>query len=218
MPSRSKKIEVYCPECHTRNQFVQWEVVDAAENPPLVARILDGTLFDFTCDNCEEEITLEFSVRFEDSRAKLMFQYEAPRAPVLPVPRKLPPEFRLRRISDQNAFIELARIWKNSLDDSVMLLVKHMLARDVEEQHGIRPLVCSYDGLGEIEGEPSLDYFVWLPEEQEPRVFSIPRNLYDDLKAKLPDEAEQILPDGQWIDWNSATAQKLFEMLKHPVK
>ena len=214
MPSRSRRIDVLCPECQERNPFVQGEVVDAAENPPLVDRILDGTLFDFTCTNCEEEITLEFSARFEDHARRFLFQYDAPHAPELSLRPPPSPEYRLRRVTDQNAFTELARIWKDSLDDGVMLLVKHMLVKDVEEQMGVRPLVCSYDQPSEVEGEPFLDYVVWMPEEDEPRLFSMPRMIYDELKVALPDDVDEILPDGQWAGWNAASAQRIYEALQ----
>lgn len=213
MPSRSRRIEVLCPECRAPNPFVQWEVVDAAENPPLMDRILEGTLFDFVCTNCEEEITLEFSARFEDHAAALIVKYEAPRGPALEEPWIPGEKYRLRRVSDQNAFTELARIWKDSLDDSAMLVMKHMLARDVEEQHRIRPLVCGYEGLGEVDGEPCLSFIVWLPQDNEPRAFSVSSSVYEEIRARLPADAESTSSGERWVDWDSAAAQRIYDVL-----
>ena len=184
--------------------------MDASENPGQVTAILEGELFDFTCRNCEQEITLEHSIRFEDHSARAMCQHDPPRQALLELPSETPADYRLRRLSDQNAFIELIRIWKESLDDGVMLLVKHMLARDVEEEAGVRPLVCSFENQSEVEGEPYLDYVVWLPEEEDPRLFSMPMQTYNRFRSILSNELDRLLPAGQWVDWDSATAQRLY--------
>ena len=212
--SRSRPIEVLCPECRAPNPFLQWEVVDAGENPAQVKGILDGELFDFTCRNCEQEITLDHSIRFEDHSACAICQYDPPRHVPLDLPPDPPPAYRLRRLSDQNAFIELVRIWKDSLDDGVMLLVKHMLARDVEQNLGVRPLVCSFDSTGEVEGERSLDYAVWMPEEEEPRLFQMSISLYDQFQIALESDLPEILPDGEWVRWDQSTAQRIIEALE----
>src|SRR5688572_14040036 len=98
MPSRSRQIKVLCPECQAPNPFTQWEVVDAAENPEAVDAIVDGSLFEFTCRNCEEEITLDFSVRMEDhSYGGIgMVQYDAPRQVTLEKPPAPKPWYKLR--------------------------------------------------------------------------------------------------------------------------
>jgi len=212
VPSRSNRIDVVCPECQARNPFEQWEVVDAVESPDLVARILEGTLFDFTCRNCEELITLDYSFRLEDHANRRMLQYDPLRGIPLEAPAIPLSNYRLLRVSDPNAITEVARIWKDSLNDGVMLVIKHLLAGDLERSLGFRPDVCGYTGRADVEGEAHLAFVVQFNDE-EPRDYSVQWSLYEKLRAGQVDGAGADITGQGWIPWNSETAGRLLRAL-----
>lgn len=50
--SLANPFDLNCPRCGTAFWVNVWTIVDNAEHPDLVARILDGTLHDATCSHC----------------------------------------------------------------------------------------------------------------------------------------------------------------------
>ncbi len=210
MPSRSKRLEVLCPECQAPNPFLQWEIVDSAENPELCQLILDGSLFDFTCRNCEEEITLDFSIRFEDHAHERMVQYDAPRGPQLALVDPPNPWYRMRLVRDQNAFIEVVRIWNDNLEDYVMLVLKHLLVRDYEAETGQRPLLCSYMSRSSESELDRFEYAISFRGDASPRFTSgdVP---YSELLFGMSRHAEELMPNGQWVPWDHEMAKRLLD-------
>jgi len=214
VPSRSRNVDIVCPECEARNPFTEWEIVDSALNPELFAAIVDGSLFDFTCRHCQEVITLDFSIRLHGPDTRAMIQYDAPRGPQLETSAAPTPEYRLRKVRDQNGFIELARIGKDSLNDGVMLLLKHMLARDLEQQFGNRPLVCGYDSIVEEAGERFLGFAFVMPDDTEPRLFPATYKNYEGFVRAMEPDLQDIMPPGTWVNWDHQTAQRLLDALE----
>jgi len=52
MPSLAQRPELTCPQCNQTFQAEIWQVVDAAERPDLLEKVLQGTIHDLPCPQC----------------------------------------------------------------------------------------------------------------------------------------------------------------------
>lgn len=59
-------VNIPCPQCDTIIPFGAWTLVNAKENPEAVAKIIDGSLFEFQCPQCGYEAHLAQPCLFVD--------------------------------------------------------------------------------------------------------------------------------------------------------
>lgn len=60
------EVNVPCPQCDAIFPFDAWTLVNTKENPEAVAKIIDGTLFEFRCPKCGYEAHLAQPCLFVD--------------------------------------------------------------------------------------------------------------------------------------------------------
>src|SRR5262249_49154899 len=142
--NRSALIEIVCPFCGAKKRVRVWLNLNAQENPGQIEDALSGKLFEVDCKGCKGEIPLEHSLHFHDPSEKRYYRFDAPSGGLQARTEELVEGgsgYDLRRTADFSSSLELLHIWNEGLDDAPMLLMKHMLAAEVEQQAGNPPLI-----------------------------------------------------------------------------
>jgi hypothetical protein len=211
-------VDYHCPHCHARNRIQAWTIVNAARDPHLAERILDGSLFEFSCRGCEAVHLLDHALLFCDEARSLAILHAPPADPLMPdekVLNALSVEYQLRVVEDGNAFRELVHVWQDRLDDAAMLLLKHMLAARVLEDTGVCPVMCSFDARVNVERQEWLEYIVFQTEERAAETLRVPLSVYQSLEQEIAPQRASLFPNGQWIAWDDETAQQVWETLQN---
>jgi len=215
--SSSREVEFFCPHCKARNRATMWLQVNAASDPALARRVVDGSLFEQTCWHCRQTTALDHTLRYQDPQRRLWLLNAPPDDPLAGEleSAQAPPEgYRLRRVEDMNALKELLHIWDDDLDDATMLLLKHMLAARVLRDTGSAPALCSYDTQITRDRQEWLEYIVFQTEESEPETLTVPMIVYADLLKTIEPHKEELFPIGEWVHWDHTTAGRMWEALQ----
>jgi hypothetical protein len=217
----SQDIEFQCPACRGRNTVTLWPRIDAESAPELMDRLYAGTLFDHVCAHCYETSSLDHTVLVEMDAAKTALLNAPPNDPLAQAVNRSDPalgEYRLRRVTDSNALRELALALHDGLDDSAMLLLKHMLAARVMQDRGEPPVLLAYESTMQDGSREWLEYMLFQTEESDAETLTVPMAVYNDvLRTALPHQ-EDIFPAGKWVDWNDETAQRVWERVQQKVE
>jgi hypothetical protein len=215
--SDARTVEFFCPHCKARTQSSFHTRIDAATEPDLSAQLLAGTLSEVTCWHCGERTLMEHSLVYVSRDRSGAIWLDPPNDPL---GFAAPPEGgtgpRMRRVRDANALRELATVWRDSLDDRAMLLLKHMLAARMFEETGSAPVLLAYEDRFNEEGQEWLEYVVFTDEEGDPEALRTPVSTYKSVVDALDANREkvgQVLAPGTWVDWNGETARNLWEAL-----
>jgi hypothetical protein len=217
MPSRQTHLDYYCPHCKARNHAELWTLLDASTDAGLAQQVLDGTLFEHECAGCKQVSALDHAVRFVDPKLGVCYWLDPPGDPLGQEAARndgLMEEFRLYRVQEMNAFRELVHVWKDHLEESAMLLLKHMLAARVMQDSGAAPVLCSFDALVKLDNGEWLEYIVFQTEESEPETLRIPWNVYASVCESLSPYVERVAQPGRWVDWDDKTAAAIWEMMQ----
>jgi hypothetical protein len=210
--AEKQALDYLCPSCKARNSIQVTLSVDAVD-VPAVEGLLDGTLFEFRCTACSSVNPMDHSVQFIDTKQAVCFRYAPqgdPLAAMLPEDTAWA-EYSLRAAPDMNAFRELVHVWRDSLDNASMLLLKHMLAARVLEDSGSAPVLLSFDARVNMDGAEWLEYVLFQTEESDPETVRTPIGVYHSLAEVAAPAGERLWPRGQWADWDERSAAALWE-------
>ena len=59
--SRHHIEKVTCPSCHHEGDFEVWDSINTALNPEMKEKVLNQSIFLYTCPNCGETFRLNYS-------------------------------------------------------------------------------------------------------------------------------------------------------------
>jgi len=213
----SQDIEFQCPHCKGRNTVMLWPRIEAESAPELMDRLCAGTLFDHVCSHCYETTSLDHTVLVELGAARTAILNLPPNDPLARVVSLEDPalsEFHLRRVTDSNALRELAVILRDGLDDSTMLVLKHMLAARVMQDRGEPPVLLAYESTMRDGSRDWMEYMLFQTEESEPEILTVPLSVYMDVERTAAPLKDDVFPVGRWIDWNDDTARRVWDRVQ----
>jgi hypothetical protein len=216
----SQDIEFQCPACKGRNTVTLWPRIDAESAPELMDRLYAGTLFDHVCAHCYETSSLDHTVLVELGAAKTAILNAPPNDPLaqaIDLSDSALAEYRLRKVTDSNALRELALALHDGLDDSAMLLLKHMLAARVLQDRGDPPVLLAYESTMHDGAREWMEYMLFQREESDPETLTVPMAVYNDVLQTAQPYQDEVFPTGRWVDWNDETAQRVWEQVQQKV-
>src|SRR5258708_1350427 len=209
-------IEVVCPFCAAKNRTKVWLNLNTLTDPIQIEDALNGKLFELECKGCESEIPLEHSLHFHEPASLRYYRFDGPSGGLQARAEELEDDGRgyvLRRTGDFSSLRELMHIWKAGLDDAPMLLIKHMLAAEVQRHSGKAPLVCNFSHLDRSKGEPTLEFVVIESEEGEAQNAGAPMKLYEELLTRIEPIRAMVFPVGVWVEWDHVTAGRALDAI-----
>lgn len=138
-----KMEQVICPKCGKRHEMEVFEVINVATQPELKQSVLDGSIFQFVCPECDTTSEYLYNVWYHDPEKKLMIFLAAGEGDET--------ELAIERIIDnsrtQNPFADMGytlRIVRNAMQ----LREKILIADHNRDDRVIE--VCKHYALGDI--------------------------------------------------------------------
>jgi len=136
--SRHHIEKVTCPSCHHEGDFELWDSINTALDPEMKEKVLNQSIFLYTCPSCGETFRLNYSTLYHQMEDLVMI-YLVPESEVEKTYEMFYGENALadyrtekylyRIVTSANQLVEKIQIFDAGKDDRVMELVK-LLATD----------------------------------------------------------------------------------------
>jgi len=132
--------EISCPKCGAAVKTELWPGVDAIRNPDLKARVMDETIFDWTCPECGYAARFLYPFLYHDPEHKFMI-YLSPNGgncEEIDIETRFPQlsGIKKRLVPTPEALKEKILIFEAGLDDRAVELVKFALTGVLDKKHG----------------------------------------------------------------------------------
>ncbi|MBR2800975.1 MAG: CpXC domain-containing protein [Erysipelotrichaceae bacterium] len=157
--SQSKTIKVTCPFCKKEHEFTVHPSLNVTLDPELKQKVLDRSLFSFTCPDCQKESPVFYPFLYHDMEKSVMIQFCA-REQVEGYKKALQDsceqakdlakvdmfkDYRYRIVTDLNDLNEKIYLFDAGLDDHVVELAKLSVRFQLKSQHNIEKLYYQKD-------------------------------------------------------------------------
>ena len=197
--------------CGATIQFVLWQSINLAMNPEMAGRVISGDLFEVRCHVCEKINPVDYPLHYHDMANRRYCVYLSDEAGTKEMHSALnmaadlfgkTGSYQLWTVDTINGLREIARIWRDDLDDLAMLLAKtnFFMLNFVDGQH---PDFVGYSGQ---EGD-NLLFDVLFGEQCRQR--ELDRESYDSYREYVEPKRSAILPPNRWVDWSIDTGKKI---------
>ncbi len=208
-------IDVVCPNCEKDIEVPMNEFIDVAENPEYKRQIIEGDFFLNRCNNCGDNVLVEYPLMYMDPDKKLNI-YMAPahendlldQLNSLDVPEAaLDTESHFRLTSNGVSLMEKLLIFERNRDDRILELYKFIIWEDVKEHwQDLEPgdLLFMFDD--------EEDYFViWNSDNGNDEKLTIPidEELYSELEENYLEALS--IPPGKYAEVNQEWISERFE-------
>ncbi|MCI1965570.1 MAG: CpXC domain-containing protein [Oscillospiraceae bacterium] len=132
--------EISCPQCGAAVKTELWPGVDAAQNPDRKARVLNETMFDWSCPECGYTARFLYPFLYHDPERNYMV-YLSPNGggcEEIDLEKEFPQLHGVakRLVTTPEALKEKILIFDAGLDDRAVELVKLALAGVLDQKHG----------------------------------------------------------------------------------
>lgn len=102
--------KITCPNCKNEGGYTMWNSVNVDLNPELKLKVLDGSIFMWTCPHCGKEYKAPYPLLYHDMKNHFMIEYN-PKDPFV-------------------LFVEHIKIMENNLDRNVILVMEHLFRKE----------------------------------------------------------------------------------------
>ena len=136
--SRHHIEKVTCPSCHHEGDFELWDSINTALDPEMKEKVLNQSIFLYTCPSCGETFRLNYSTLYHQMEDLVMI-YLVPESEVKKTyeifyEKNTLADYRTEKylyriVTSANQLVEKIQIFDAGKDDRVMELVK-LLATD----------------------------------------------------------------------------------------
>lgn len=201
----AKMEQVICPKCGKQHEMEVFESINVARQPELKASVLDGSIFDFVCPECNTTVEYLYNVWYHDPEKKLMI--------FLAAGEEEEAELAIERIIEnshtQNPFADMGytlRIVRNAQqlrekiliadhgrDDRVIEVCKHYALGDIMNQmpdlqivniiydtiNGGQEAIALIDHTGMDHDLEVTDVFYEFIEELASDIKDLPKDFYE---------------------------------------
>ena len=130
--------KVTCPSCHHEGDFELWDSINTALDPEMKEKVLNQSIFLYTCPSCGETFRLNYSTLYHQMEDLVMI-YLVPESEVKKTyeifyEKNTLADYRTEKylyriVTSANQLVEKIQIFDAGKDDRVMELVK-LLATD----------------------------------------------------------------------------------------
>ena len=211
--SESKTVKaVVCPMCGELGKAEIYTSVNVVKNKSCRGRVLDGSLFAWTCPSCGYNARLTYPILYNDMKNRFMV-YLIPKIDRFQLwDKELEDKYsNLRNISkrvvaDFNAFKEKIFIFESGLDDMAIELTKAVISQTVSKKLGGVDVREGYLSMYDRESN-TMGFTYFTGEELTPFVQTARLEIYGKSKEIVEQFAVKdkklkgfIKVDGEWAD------------------
>lgn len=193
--SLSGTSQAICPHCGQKMDITTYRSINTSLDPSLKAKVLDGSLFVWTCPGCGQNNLAKYECLYHDPDRKIM---------VWLIPGGDFPEsqmqsilyhtgamggYTLRRVKDVTSLIEKITIFENGLDDVAVEMCKYVTKAEIaaRAEDGRRDELMNLPvHLHAVGGQEDGRYLVLaFPEDGKLLSCRIGFNVYEDCSGIL---------------------------------
>ena len=206
--------DVGCPHCGAAVKTEMWPGINAQDSPDLRGRLLDETLFDWTCPECGYRARLLYPCLYHDRDRKFMV-YLAPSGnsrelDSVDISGKFSKlsSVKKRVVTTMPGLKEKILIFESGLSDYAVELVKFALADVMNEKYGKRAENCYFCCADEAEDKIGFSFL--FEGESEPvrrstRLDAYEKSLEIVKSSEIPDQ------DPGFLTVDSGTARRILD-------
>ena len=227
--SKNHQEEFTCPHCGAKGKFTVWDSINVNLDPQLRDKVLDESLFMWTCPCCGKQMYITFGSLYHDISNQFMILFDHKsnvenedfgQESALPESEELAQfskNYRLRQVHGILALKEKIFIFEEGLSDIVVELLKYFVINQVIHINESDPNFLIGKGIYftnlSDDGE-NLVFAVVSPRKGVVANFSLSFNLYEQcLQKSLLDERFNVKKNCflnvcyQWIDAQMQTSK-----------
>lgn len=177
------KKEIRCPSCGVAVETKLWPGIPASD-PSLHSKLLDESLFYWTCPECGYEMQLIYPCLYHDQdKGFVVFLEPNPKEPSLHKQEvEIPPGTKKRIVTRGEELKEKILIFENGLNDAAVELAKIAVLKVVEERKQMEAYASYFTRCDEEQDEIE---FVFFFEDEEPVYEHTRFELYRQTKAMV---------------------------------
>ena len=142
--SEKHRETIVCPGCGAESSFTVYDSVDGS-NVYLKEKVLDGSLFTFTCPSCGRKEQISYYMLYYDSGKRLMLSFLGGLDAGGPSPAAVffrehgellgQLDYIQRIVNDQNSLREKVMIFERGWDDRIVEVIKVTYQKKIAEEH-----------------------------------------------------------------------------------
>lgn len=196
-------LDAVCPNCGFHQEVQYWGSINSDMNPKLKARLMDGELNSYTCQQCSELIQLGVATLYHDMTRGFMIyllhdqeQHKQAEKDLAGFIAMLP-NYRFRFVDQEIYLIEKIRMFEDNLDDRIVELIKMLILNQAVEA-GQAPNMILYSGISDFEEEPTCDFIVRFQDHSESFQVSM-KDSYEPLQKEFRDALERDEHKRRWL-------------------
>ena len=135
-------VSVTCPKCGQDGQMTVWSSVNISLDPEMKEKILDQSLFRYTCNQCQHVSPVFFQCLYHDMETRTMVWMVEPDANTDEIQDALPPlpfatnDYRLRIVHSINELVEMVLLIDSGLNDLAVQAIKLIIMSNEDAPEG----------------------------------------------------------------------------------
>ncbi len=229
--SLSNIITAICPNCKKEFPFEVWNSVNAQLNPEMRKKILDGSIFNFTCPHCKFSAHTEYPILYDDMENHFMiyfcaeedFEENARQLKEIvneikdSVPEKVFASSFFRITTNFAQFVEKIKILESGNDDRLIELMKLDLLKSAKRNNPKNQTAfILFDMLPNEEFSPNVPVpsLVYYDENGE-NESDFPINIIPGEVGKIKNEYDYLGDKSFVVDFDWAAHYIFTEKVRH---
>lgn len=200
MPTQIKK-EIICPKCGKNNISVLKIGVDSAENPVIKDKILDETIFDWVCKECDYKARISYPLLYIDREKNYSIALTpAPGKSDTISPTNVIIGMKKRRVKGLAELKEKIIIFDQNLNDIAIEIAKITLFDEIKEKQKIKKMKIYYNKIDE---NKNIEFAVFFTGAKKAEYHKLEYKEYEDalklLENKEFSDVEKFARVGQTL-------------------
>lgn len=182
--SKIRTEDIICPECGAKGKFTIWDSINVDLNQDAHDKVLSGELFSWKCPKCGKTFVVPFSTLYHDMKRNLMI-YLLTQKPEegLKVSFGKGLDYTYRAVFSIDDLKEKIIQLESGLDDRAIEFLKYILLHN-DRANGIpEDAILRFVDYGNEDGEKIINLLAFSPRQNNPRCFSVPFAVYEDIIA-----------------------------------
>lgn len=182
--SKIRTEDIICPDCGAKGKFTIWDSINVDLNPDLHDKVLSGELFSWKCPRCGKTFDVPFSTLYHDMKRHLMIYFLSQRQEEgLKIKVGLGKDYTYRAVYRVDDLKEKIMQLESSLDDKAIEFMKYILLHNNRTNGIPEDAILRFVDCGNEDGEKIINFLAFSPGQNNPRCFSVPFAVYEDIIA-----------------------------------
>lgn len=203
-----KEVNCSCPECKRVFMSKGYEIVNGSVDEHLRQAVVTGSIFDFTCPNCNHIFRQLYAIAYQDMEKQVMIFLDLGDhdwSEKIAETKALFPDYSFRVVRDMMAYIEKIHIFSAGLNDKVITYLEAYIKKsmvDRKAETGIEPSQVLFDSL---HGSKGLISFGVLNPQKKRVMIDTPIRDYQHLlnqsaiKERFSEKDDEYYIDEGWV-------------------